>query len=319
MERYDGLSINNLQQYVNLRRGQIEKVLKLLNVENPAPVIKEGRQWRRTPVAYRMDHNKIQRLTEQREIEWQEVQQYLDTETCLMSFLRSALDDPETERCGKCSNCIHAPIFAPDVDRTLCVKAAYFLRHAEIPLKPKVQVAADAFVEYGFRGNLPKELRAEQGKVLSRWGDAGWGTLVADNKHKRHFQDELVEAVAEMIQIRWRPDNIQWITYVPSRNHPELVSDFAERLAKKMELPLLEAIIKIRDNQQQKFQQNRFHQCRNLDGVFQVKNVLAQQPVLLVDDVVDSGWTMTVAAALLKQAGSGPVFPVALATTSPGG
>ena len=86
-----------------------------------------------------------------------------------------------------------------------------------------------------------------------------------------------------------------------------------------MKLPLVEAIIKIRDNQQQKFQQNRFHQCRNLDGVFQVRNVLAQQPVLLVDDVVDSGWTMTVIAALLKQAGSGPVFPVALATTSPGG
>ena len=136
--------------------------------------------------------------------------------------------------------------------------------------------------------------------------------MVADNKHKGHFQNELVDAVAEMIQIRWRPHNIQWITYVPSLNHPELVPDFAERLAKKMKLPLVEAIIKIRDNQQQKFQQNRFHQCRNLDGVFQVRNVLAQQPVLLVDDVVDSGWTMTVIAALLKQAGSGPVFPVAL-------
>lgn len=266
-----------------------------------------------------MDHSKIQRLTEQRETEWQEVQQYLDAETCLMSFLRSALDDPETEKCGKCSNCTHAPILGPNVNHALCVQAAYFLRHAEIPLKLNAQVATDAFVEYGFRGNLPKKLRAEQGKLLSRWGDAGWGTVVADNKHKGHFQDELVNAVAEMIQIRWRPDNIQWITYVPSHNHPDLVPDFAKRLAKKMGLPLVEAIIKIRDNQQQKLQQNRFHQCRNLDGVFQVKNIIAQHPVLLVDDVVDSGWTMTVIAALLKQAGSGPVFPVALATTSPGG
>jgi len=41
-------------------------------------------------------------------------------------------------------------------------------------------------------------------------------------------------------------------------------------------------------------------------------------PVLLVDDVVDSGWTLTVVAALLRQAGSGPVWPVALATTSVG-
>lgn len=66
----------------------------------------------------------------------------------------------------------------------------------------------------------------------------------------------------------------------------------------------------------QKLQQNRYHQCRNLDGVFSVDRGILAGPVLLVDDVVDSGWTMTVVAALLRQAGSGPVWPVALATTS---
>ncbi len=77
-------------------------------------------------------------------------------------------------------------------------------------------------------------------------------------------------------------------------------------------------VTKIRDNEAQKVQQNRFYQCRNLDGVFAIEGPIPEGPVLLVDDVFDSGWTMTVTAALLRQEGSGPVWPVALATSSPG-
>ena len=81
----------------------------------------------------------------------------------------------------------------------------------------------------------------------------------------------------------------------------------------------MDAVRKVLDNDPQKEQQNRFHQCHNLDGAFEVIEGIPKGPVLLVDDVVDSGWTMTIVAALLRQAGSGPVLPVALATTSAGG
>lgn len=105
---------------------------------------------------------------------------------------------------------------------------------------------------------------------------------------------------------------------MPSRNHPELVPDFARRLAARLELPFVQAVTKVRNNEQQKLQQNRYHQCHNLDGVFAVMEGIPNGPVLLVDDIVDSAWTMTVVAALLRQAGSGLVWPVALATTSAG-
>jgi ATP-dependent DNA helicase RecQ len=64
--------------------------------------------------------------------------------------------------------------------------------------------------------------------------------------------------------------------------------------------------------------ENRFHQCQNLDGAFTVDaaGIDISGPVLLVDDVLDSGWTMTIATALLRQAGSGPVYPYALAATT---
>ena len=319
LEASDGLSTYGLQGQLNMRLGQINKVLKLLSVENPAPLIKQGPKWFRTPVPFQMDHDRIEHLTHQREQEWRELNGYIDSTTCLMAYLRDALDDPESEDCGQCAVCMGSPVVPEAVDRNLTILAKRFLRHAEIPIKPKIQVASGAFLQYGFRGNLRPELRAAEGRVLSRWGDSGWGGWVKDDKHSGHFRDELVEAIAQMYENRWQPAPApQWVTCVPSRNHPSLVPDLAHRLAGRLQLPFVDAIHKVRDNESQKNQQNRFHQCSNLDGAFDLIDDIPATAVLLVDDVIDSGWTLTVLAALLRKAGSGPVYPVALASFSAG-
>ena len=315
----DGLSVADIGERINLRQGEIKAVLSLLSVENPSPVIKDGSNWRRTAVPYRMDHDHIRYLTGRREQEWQEIQDYIDTTDCKMHFLAKSLDDPSPSACGRCSSCLGAPVIEAGFSHPTAVAAARFLKHSEFPLELKVQVANGAFPQYGFRGNLPPVLRAQPGRILARWGDAGWGRQVADGKHAGRFGDDLVEAMAEMIQQRWQPDpRPAWVTCIPSRNHPELVPDFSRRLAQRLGLPFVAAISKLRDNPAQKLQQNRFHQCRNLDGVFQVAADLPEGPVLLIDDMVDSAWTLTVAAALLRQAGCDTVWPVALAATSPG-
>jgi len=315
----DGLTARAIENSVNLRMGQIEKVLKFLSVDNPAPLVKEGGTWMRTPVPYRMDHERIQHLTGQREQEWQEVQDYIETSDCKMLFLARTLDDPEPRACGRCTSCLGHPVVPEDFSHAHAVAAARFLRHSEFPLECKKQAAHGAFLRYGFRGNLPPNLRAETGRVLSRWGDAGWGRMVADQKHAGRFGDDLVMAMAEMIRERWQPQPAPtWVTCIPSRNHPELVPDFGARLAQRLGIPFHAAVVKVRDNQAQKLQQNRFHQCRNLDGVFAVVDPVPAGPVLLVDDIVDSGWTLTVASALLRQAGCAAVWPVALAASSAG-
>ncbi len=242
---------------------------------------------------------------------------YLNTSQCLMNYLRVALDDDAEMPCGKCANCLGQPIVDFQLQVEKVHQAAAFTKQAETPIKPKKQVAAGAFEIYGFRGNFSKELQAQEGRVLSRWGDAGWGNMVKDDKHTNHFRDELVVATAEMIFDRWCPEDFPvWVCCVPSLNHPELVPNFAKRLATKLGVPFVDAISKVQKNQPQKAQQNRFHQCRNLDGVFHIKIPVPDGSVLLVDDIVDSGWTLTVLAALLQQAGSGKVYPVALAATS---
>ncbi len=87
-------------------------------------------------------------------------------------------------------------------------------------------------------------------------------------------------------------------------------------MAVKLNLPYRESIVKVKQNQPQKLMENRFHQCHNLDGAFEINDIIRNEPVLLVDDIVDSGWTLTLLSALLQKRGTGLVYPVALTSTS---
>jgi ATP-dependent DNA helicase RecQ len=108
-----------------------------------------------------------------------------------------------------------------------------------------------------------------------------------------------------------------WVTCVPSHRHAGLVPDFARRLARELELPFVDCIRKVRETEPQKTRQNSVQQVHNLDRAFDVdQNTVRAGQVLLIDDMVDSRWTFTVLGFKLRQAGSGPVLPFALADTS---
>lgn len=91
-----------------------------------------------------------------------------------------------------------------------------------------------------------------------------------------------------------------WVTCIPSLKHPLLVPEFAQKVANKLNLPFIQSIKKIKQNQAQKMMNNSYHQAKNLDGVFEVDNGIPNKSVLLIDDIIDSGWTITVSAMLLK-------------------
>ena len=313
----DGLSVPNLAEKLNLRYGQIEQVLKYLSVEEPSPIVKMGTKWLRTAVAYSLDTEKILRLTNQKLVEWQEVQGYTEFEGCLMTYLQKSLDDPILTNCGKCYNCTRQSIFTKEASHSDSVEASLFLKKSEIDILPRLQLVAGGLPGYGWKFKLPAAWVASPGKALSRRGDSGWGRTVEKDKKLNHFSDELVNAVYSMLTERWKHEpRPKWVTCVPSLRNTELVPEFAERLAQKLGIPFLAVVSKIKEVSPQAEQENSVFQCRNLDNVFKISAAVMHSSVYLIDDAIDSGWTLTVIAALLLKAGSGPVFPIALTSSS---
>lgn len=313
---HDSLSIYDLQAMMNLRAGQLDQVLKFLSSEDPSPIIVDGDRYARTPVRYTMDSARVQLLCSKRETEWLEMQAYIDHRGCLQQFLRHALDDDAGTPCGKCSTCLGKP-WPTELPIELIMEATQFLRRAEFLKKLPHRVPNRALEQYAFRGAFSPDQCPSQSVVLSIWGDAGWGRVVADGKHNGHFPDELVDAMMEMLRQRWLPQPPpEWVTCIPSLNHPELVPELARRIAERLELPFHPAVKKLHATEPQKLMENWFHQCRNLDGAFAVDPAAPKGAVLLVDDVIDSGWTMVLASALLVQHGCAAVHPVALASSS---
>ena len=316
-ETHDGLSIPEVEKILNWKRTQIEQVFKFLSVENPAPVIKQSSKWYRTVNPYQLDHDRIWQITSKRELEWNEVQNYIDERGCLMAFLADSLNQKNIQPCGKCTNCSGKPVVNTAISENAINAANRFLLHSGIHFECCKRIPPNACKEYDFSGNLPLDLRAETGRILARWGSVGWGLMISADKKLGRFRSELVDAAVEMYR-DWSPfPEPEWVTSVPSVRRPELVLNFAKQLSYSLNLPYKSVVINVKSHEQQKLQENSFHQCSNLDGVYSIQGNVPDTPVLLVDDVVDSKWTLTIIAALLRKAGSGPVFPLTLATTNP--
>ena len=308
-----GLSINELMAHVNVTKGRIDKALQLMSLESPAPIVKQGTKWMLTPANLTEAFwQRAERLTVLRRVEQRQMQEYVGLASGHMEFLIRALDgDPGAYQPP------NIPALPATFDAGLAQEAVAFLRRTSLELEPRRQWPAGGLPQLGVTGRIAAERQAQPGRVLCVWGDAGWGSLVRQGKLRDgQFADQLVEACAAMVR-SWAPQPaLAWITCVPSRRHPNLVPDFARRLAAALNLPFDPVLEKIDDRRAQKEMANSSQQARNVDGSLRIRGNVPAGPVLLVDDMVDSRWTITVAAYVLTSNGKGPVYPLAVASTA---
>jgi ATP-dependent DNA helicase RecQ len=309
-----GLSVPQLLSRVNLSKGRVDKALALLSLESPAPIAKQGSRWQLTAATLSEAFwKRAERLTELRRQEHQQMQSYVALPFGEhMGFLISALDgDPSAAT---------KPSLAPlptTVDVELVKEAIVFLRRTSLPIAPRKKWPDGGMPQFNVRGPIALAHQAERGKALCVWGDAGWGALVRQGKYQDgRFADELVAASATMVR-EWNPQPFPtWVTCVPSLRHPDLVPNFAKRLAAELGISFRKVIARTGDRPEQKEMENSSHQARNIDGslVLNGQDILPGA-VLLVDDMVDSRWTLTVFAWMLRTNGSGEVWPMALSQT----
>jgi ATP-dependent DNA helicase RecQ len=299
----EGMRVGGLEAVVNLKRGRLLSMLMILEVEGAA--YRDGSLWFRSAQPWVYPAKRIADVTAARRAEQETMRRYLSSDDCLMQQLRAALNDPAPERCGRCMNDT-GPLASTGVEPENIEAALAFLRGEVISIEPRKVRPPGLTIDLNLRVH-----NIEPGRALSRWGDPGFAERVrADKYDNGRFSDELVDAIVRMVRT-WGPDPApEWVTSVPSN----LVEDFAQRVATGLGLPYVESLHRVATRRPQKTMQNSNQQARNVLGAFEVQ-AIRTEPVLLIDDMVDSRWTMTVAGALLRAAGSGPVYPVALSDT----
>lgn len=313
LEKYEMLSLSEVLEMVNTTRSMAEKALKLLEVDGAVGQTFDKKVlFFRTPNQWNPDSERIDRVIGLRRAELAQMQAYVDHPDCLMKFLMKALDDPNPTECNRCSNCKKAGLPA-SVSHELVVEAENYLKGSQVIIQPRKQLPLGVLP--GTNRCITVEYQNATGRSLCYYGDAGWGKLVRIEKYQEdHFNDDLVEAAAQLVEKIWKPDPpLEWVTAIPSNRHPSLVPDFASRLAQKLGIPYQVALRRTGNAPEQKTMQNSTMQARNVIGTLTVDKDIPSGPVLLVDDIIDSGWTLTMAGYLLRTQGSGIVYPFTLA------
>lgn len=311
----NGLKQNQILRIVNMRAKRLEKCIKYLEVEN---VISKGKDesYFRTVNEWSPDISKSEMVTMCRYEELQEMKQFVDLDKCYMQFIAQKLDDPYAKECGKCAVCMGRELFPICVDHENVLEAIKFLKGEFIVIEKRKQWPAGIMAET--QKKISNEYQVEDGRALCAFGDAGWGKFIHDDKYvNNYFRDELVNASVELIS-EWLHGKLEnmYVAYIPSLSKPELVKSFAHRVAKKLNIPCLDIIEKTKTTRPQKELENSAYQCKNAFDGFSVKEECNNRDILLIDDMVDSKWTLTVCGYMLREKGAGLVYPFAIASTA---
>ena len=306
----DGVKQWQIEAALNIRHSRLTKAVTFLL--HDGFIRKENSLFYATPKPYFYDRAHYNAVTQTRIKETEQMKAYSRTEQCYSRYMVNSLDDMTAADCGSCANCLHRELLPREVSPQYLEEAAAYLDRLILPIEPRKRWVSSS------------ETAAKQishinqvGICLSKYGDPGYGELVKRDKYapQKRFCEELVGKSAAVLRPLVLEHGITHVCCVPSLRS-NLVKNFAERLAASLGLQFADLLLKF-SAKQQKEMENSAYQCANAFRSFSVReNIPLPEKVLLVDDVVDSRWTMTVCGYRLMEAGCQEVYPFALADSS---
>ena len=308
------LSTAALEVHVDLRRTRLEMMLKVLDVDGAVRRVSGG--WTSTGRPWEYDAERYARVAASRAVEQQAMRDYATTPGCRMEFLRRQLDDPQAEKCGRCDRCTgNERTAGVSADALAAAQAA--LGRSGVEIEPRrMWPSGLSGIGIELTGRIPVELQAETGRALGRLSDVGWGSRLREvfAGPDAELPDDLLRAVVGVLADWDWPQRPTGIVSLPSTSRPRLVASLASRLAELGRLPLLGTLTQTAAPGRRSGG-NSAQRVRTVHGTLSLPSglVLDGGPVLLVDDRVDTGWTLTEAARLLRAGGAGHVLPLALA------
>jgi ATP-dependent DNA helicase RecQ len=310
------LSTPALEARVELRRSRLELMLKVLDVDGAVRRVAGG--WVATGAQWRHDAERYARVAAARTAEQDAMRAYAATAQCRMEFLRKCLDDPGAVPCGRCDNCC-GPRYQPSVNDDSLRNARAHLGRVGVEVAPRKQWPTGLpAIGVPLSGRIPADEQPLPGRALGRLSDLGWGGRLRELVGRDGpVPDEVFQGVVRALA-DWARGDDPWparpvaVVAIASRTRPELVRDLARRIGQTGRLPLLGELAAAAAPDAGRA--NSARRVAALHDSFAVPaGLVADGPVLLVDDLVDSGWTMALAARALRRAGVPAVLPFALA------
>ena len=308
-----------LETVVDVRRTRLELLLKVLDVDGAVQRVSGG--WAATGDPWDYDSERYDRVSQSREREQQLMVDYERTEACRMAFLQGCLDDETADRCGRCDRCA-GPWFDATIPEAAVNIARTRLERPGVVLEPRAQWPSGMDrLGVPLKGRISPAVAMEEGRALARLSDLGWGQRLRDllRGDDRSVPPEIVRASVEVLADWGWSERPVAVVAVPSRRRPQLVGSLAAAICELGRLPWLGALDLVDGGPVGDAGGNSAFRLANVWGRLQVGPELASRlsglpgPVLLVDDVADSRWTLTVAAGLLREAGAPAVLPFVLA------
>jgi len=289
----------------------------VLDVDGAVRRVKGG--WVSTGQEWTYDEERYRRLDEARKREQQAMLDYQDTDRCRMAFLRAQLDDPtlrEGERCGRCDNCTGARYDAA-VDDSAVADTRQRLMRPGVELAPRKQwpTGLDK-LGLDLKGRIADG--PEPGRAIGRLTDLGWGARLRrllDEPDAEVSEDIVKAAVQVLAAWDWqiRPTAV---LALDSDTHPVLITSLARELARLGRLTDL-GVLRYTPNRRPATGANSAYRVAALVDAWEPPSIAAVDgPVLLVDDLSDTGWTLTMAARVVRAAGAPAVLPFTLAAVS---
>jgi ATP-dependent DNA helicase RecQ len=321
------LSTAALETHVDLSRGRLETMLKVLDVDGA--VTRTAGGWAATGLPWSYDAERYERVAGERAREQEAMLAYLAADGCRMEFLRRELDDPGAAPCGRCDNCTGRS-WALDVAPSGVAVAQDRLARPGVTVEPR-KMWPTGMKELGIdgaSGKIAASRTAEPGRALGRLTDVGWGgtlrPLFAEGAPDGPVTPQLVDAIVKVLAVWDWSSRPASVVALPSRTRPVLVESLGQRIADIGRLNYLGSLGYATPDGPGPRRHNSAQRLASLWRALVVPDDLRDAlaaasgsgPVLLVDDQIDSGWTMTVAAALLRDAGAPAVLPLALAVTA---
>jgi ATP-dependent DNA helicase RecQ len=311
-------STATLETLVDLGRSRLEQMLKVLDVDGAVRRVRGG--WQATGREWIYDAERYARVDEARRREQRAMLDYLDTDRCRMWFLRDQLDDPdveETTRCGRCDSCGGLEL-STEVTDSAVSEARTRLERPGVVVEPRsLWPTALANLGLDLRGRIGDG--AEPGRAVARLTDLGHGQalreLFAEPATDQRVPDRLARAVIEVLH-DWRP-RVDGIVVVESARRPALTTDLAEGLSRFLHKPVLGRwAIADPGVEPGRGAMNSAQRVAAVLRRYRLDAEVPAGPVLLVDDQVVTGWTLTLAARALREAGATSVLPLTLGVRS---